>query len=123
MRPILGDRLAVTLVNRSQINPDHFESRSDRSVSLTEEGRRTAVIAYQERKADEVSHPVLKAQAAARARAAHAGTPPGAAASRRSRRLRVGDRWEARAQSALRPPTANSLTCAGLVCPRLGESI
>lgn len=59
MRPILGDRLAVTLVNRSQVTADSFESRSDGSVSLTEEGRKAVVIAYQERKADQVSHPVL----------------------------------------------------------------
>ncbi len=59
MRPILGDRLAITLVNRGQIRSNHFESRSDGSVSLTEEGRRAAVLAYQARKADEVPHPVL----------------------------------------------------------------
>jgi CRISPR-associated protein Cas1 len=59
MRPILGDRLAVTLVNRGQINPDHFVLRQGGSVSLRDDGRKAAVIAYQTRKADEVPHPVL----------------------------------------------------------------
>lgn len=60
LRPVLADRLVVTLVNRGQVTPDHFETRLDGSVSLTEDGRKAVVIAYQERKADEVPHALLE---------------------------------------------------------------
>lgn len=59
MRPVLGDRLVVTLVNRAQVTADHFTTRPGGSVSLTDAGRKAAVVAYQSRKADEVMHSVL----------------------------------------------------------------
>mgnify|MGYP000962555425 CR=1 FL=1 len=62
LRPVLGDRLAVTLVNRGQILPSHFDCRQGGSVSLTEDGRKIVVVAYQERKQDEIKHPVLNRQ-------------------------------------------------------------
>jgi CRISPR-associated protein Cas1 len=59
-RPVLGDRLALTLINREQIDHDDFEVRRNGAVSLTDEGRKKVVVAYQKRKADEVPHAVLK---------------------------------------------------------------
>lgn len=62
-RPVLGDRLALTLINRRQIRPEHFEERDGGSVLLNEPGRKAVLAAYQERKKEEVVHPLLKDKA------------------------------------------------------------
>jgi len=59
-RPWLADRLAVTLINRQQIVPGHFNHREGGAVELTETGRKTIIKAYQERKMESVNHPVLE---------------------------------------------------------------
>jgi CRISPR-associated protein Cas1 len=58
LRPVLADRLALTLINRRQLVAQDFEERPGGAVSLTEAGRRTVVVAYQQRKQEEVHHPV-----------------------------------------------------------------
>jgi CRISPR-associated protein Cas1 len=58
-RTILADRLALTLVNRRQITEVDFVEREAGAVQLQEDGRRTVVAAYQERKREELSHPLL----------------------------------------------------------------
>jgi CRISPR-associated protein Cas1 len=58
-RPILADRLALTLINLRQIVPEEFEERAGGAVYLNEKGRKKVVTAYQKRKQDEVQHPVL----------------------------------------------------------------
>jgi CRISPR-associated protein Cas1 len=59
-RAILGDRFVLTLVNRNQIKPDDFIARPGGAVYLTESGRKTFLNAYQKRKQEEVTHPLLK---------------------------------------------------------------
>jgi CRISPR-associated protein Cas1 len=59
-RPVLADRLALSLVNRQQIKPEHLEVRPGGSVMLTDEGRKILLAAYQKRKQTEVHHPLLK---------------------------------------------------------------
>jgi CRISPR-associated protein Cas1 len=63
-RPWLADRLAVTLINRQQIQPGHFTTREGGAVELTGEGRTTIVKAYQERKRESLQHPILDQQIA-----------------------------------------------------------
>ncbi len=58
-RAFSADRLALTLVNRAQIAPDDFEHREGGAVLLNEKGRKAVVIAYQERKQEELQHPLL----------------------------------------------------------------
>ena len=58
-RSFLADRLALTLINRRQLTAGDFEERPGGAVSLTEKGRRTVLTAYQERKKEELTHPVL----------------------------------------------------------------
>jgi len=58
-RPVLGDRLALTLVNRRQVTRAHFVERPGGAVHLTEEGRREVIVAYQRRKQERVTHPLL----------------------------------------------------------------
>ena len=48
-RPWLADRLAVTLINRQQIQLDHFVAREGGAVEFTEGGRKLVIKAYQER--------------------------------------------------------------------------
>lgn len=55
----LADRLALTLVNRGQIGPDDFVEREGGAVLLEGDARKSVVVAYQERKQEELSHPLL----------------------------------------------------------------
>ncbi|CAE6688451.1 type I-C CRISPR-associated endonuclease Cas1c [Candidatus Nitrotoga fabula] len=59
-RAIFADRLALTLINRGQINTNDFAEREGGAVLIEEDTRRTVVIAYQERKKEEVIHPLLQ---------------------------------------------------------------
>jgi CRISPR-associated protein Cas1 len=59
-RAPLADRLTLTLINRRQLQPKHFEDMPGGAVYLNEEGRRALLVAYQERKQAEVEHRTLK---------------------------------------------------------------
>lgn len=61
-RPGLADRLVLTLINRKQVQPQHFEEREGGAVLLNEEGRKTLLVEYQRRKMELVHHPFLKQQ-------------------------------------------------------------
>ncbi|MBI4321531.1 MAG: type I-C CRISPR-associated endonuclease Cas1 [Chloroflexi bacterium] len=63
LRPVLADRLAITLVNRRQLKADDFEQTPDGGVLLNDRGRRTVVTAYQRRKEEEIEHRVLRQKA------------------------------------------------------------
>lgn len=58
-RPLLADRLVLALVNRQQVKPDDFTTQDGGAVQMTEAARRTVLAAYQQRKREEVSHPLL----------------------------------------------------------------
>lgn len=58
-RPWLADCLAITLINRQQINPQHFNRREGGVVELTETARKLVIKAYQVRKQETVTHPFL----------------------------------------------------------------
>ncbi|MEN8260884.1 MAG: type I-C CRISPR-associated endonuclease Cas1c [Pseudomonadota bacterium] len=59
-RSVVADRLALTLINRGQVRPEDFDERTGGAVMLSESGRRAAVMAYQERKQEELMHPLLE---------------------------------------------------------------
>lgn len=59
LRAPLADRLVLRLVNRRQLTPDDFREREGGAVLLNEEGRETVLVAYQERKQETITHPVL----------------------------------------------------------------
>jgi CRISPR-associated protein Cas1 len=61
-RAILGDRLALTLINRGQLKASDFDEKDGGSVLLNDEGRKKVLTAYQERKKDALNHPVLDLQ-------------------------------------------------------------
>ncbi len=54
-----ADRLALTLINRGQLAADDFDLREGGAVALQGDARKAVVVAYQERKKDELQHPVL----------------------------------------------------------------
>ena len=62
LRAVLADRLAITLMNRRQLGAGHFDVGPGGAVSLTDDGRRVVIVAYQRRKEEEVLHRVLKAK-------------------------------------------------------------
>lgn len=64
LRPILGDRLALSLVNRRQINERDFRILDNGAVLLSDDARKTVLVAYQERKRDELQHPFLEEKVA-----------------------------------------------------------
>jgi CRISPR-associated protein Cas1 len=60
LRPWLADRLAITLINRQQLSPDHFDVRDGGAVEFTDTGRKRVITAYQERKIEVLRHPLLE---------------------------------------------------------------
>jgi CRISPR-associated protein Cas1 len=61
-RPWLADRLAVTLINRKQIGPEHFRNREGGAVEFTDAGRKLVIQSYQARKQESLQHPLLDQQ-------------------------------------------------------------
>jgi len=59
-RPIFADRLALTLINRGQITPKDFKKHAGGAIQMSEKGLRTVINAYQEMKAREITHTLLK---------------------------------------------------------------
>jgi CRISPR-associated protein Cas1 len=59
MRPVIADRLALSLVNRRQLNKRDFKTLENGAVTMTDQARKTLLVAYQERKRDEILHPFI----------------------------------------------------------------
>jgi len=59
-RSMLCDRLALTLINRGQIGERDFDEREGGAVMLNDKGRRSVITAWQERKQEEITHPLLE---------------------------------------------------------------
>ncbi len=58
-RPFFADRLVLSLVNRKQLAPRDFRTLDNGATLLTDDGRKAVLVAYQERKRDEIQHPFL----------------------------------------------------------------
>lgn len=58
-RPVMADRLALSLINRKQLGERDFRRSENGAVLLTDDARKTVLVAYQERKRDEIVHPFL----------------------------------------------------------------
>ena len=61
-RPWLADRLAVTLINRKQIGPEHFKEREGGAIEFTDSGRKLVIQSYQTRKQEMLQHSLLDQQ-------------------------------------------------------------
>lgn len=58
-RSPLADRLALTLINRSQLTAADFDEKEGGAVLLNDEGRKTVITAWQTRKQETLRHPLL----------------------------------------------------------------
>ena len=58
-RAFLADRLALSLVNRRQVQGSGFRTGASGGVEMDDETRRTVLTAYQRRKQEEIRHPFL----------------------------------------------------------------
>lgn len=59
-RAIIADRLALALVNRSQLTAADFWERPGGGIYLKDDSRKTVLVAYQNRKQKEINHPLLE---------------------------------------------------------------
>ncbi len=59
LRPVLADRLALSLINRRQLAANDFVLEEAGGVRLTDDARKRVLVAWQERKRDELRHPFL----------------------------------------------------------------
>lgn len=55
-----ADRLALSLINRRQLRHSDFNEQPGGAVLLTDDARRTLLAAYQQRKQEEVRHPLFQ---------------------------------------------------------------
>ena len=63
-RPILAERLALSLVNRQQIKGKGFRQTESGAVWMNDETRKEVLIAWQKRKQEEIHHPFLNEKVA-----------------------------------------------------------
>ncbi len=60
LRPVLVDRLALSLVNRKQITGKGFTQKESGGILMDDDTRKAVLTAWQERKKEEITHPFLK---------------------------------------------------------------
>jgi CRISPR-associated protein Cas1 len=60
LRPVFADRLALSLVNRKQITGKGFTQKESGGILMDAETRKAVLVAWQEKKKDEIMHPYLK---------------------------------------------------------------
>ncbi len=58
-RSWMCDRFVLTLINKKIINSDDFIKREDGAVIMTDNGRKTFLNAWQNKKQEEIKHPFL----------------------------------------------------------------
>jgi CRISPR-associated protein Cas1 len=58
-RPMIADRLALSLVNRRQVKESGFTANETGGVIMDKSTRKTVIEAYQSRKREEIRHPFL----------------------------------------------------------------
>lgn len=59
-RPVLADRLALSLINLGQLRKNGFRVTESGAVVMDDDARKTLLVEYQKRKQVEVEHPFLK---------------------------------------------------------------
>ncbi|MFI5167983.1 MAG: type I-C CRISPR-associated endonuclease Cas1c [Thermoanaerobaculales bacterium] len=58
-RPFLADRLVLSLINRRQVQGGGFIRGETGGIVMDDDTRKTVLVAYQERKQEEIKHPFL----------------------------------------------------------------
>lgn len=62
-RPLLADRLALSLINLKQVTTKDFQTMDNGAVLLKEDSRKIVLTAYQERKREDLRHVFLNEKA------------------------------------------------------------
>ena len=60
LRPVFADRLALTLVNRKQIEGKGFTEKENGGILMDDETRKKVLTVWQEKKREEILHPYLQ---------------------------------------------------------------
>ncbi len=60
LRPVIADRLALTLINRRQVSAEGFQRVERGGVVMNDATRKEVLVAYQKRKQEEMVHPFLQ---------------------------------------------------------------
>lgn len=58
-RPYIGDRLTLSLINLQQVQDKAFNKMDSGAVVMNDDARKKVLVAYQERKQEELLHPFL----------------------------------------------------------------
>jgi CRISPR-associated protein Cas1 len=59
-RPVIADRLVLSLINRRQVNKKDFTTSASGAVMMSDAARKTVLVEYQTRKQDKVLHPYIE---------------------------------------------------------------
>ena len=59
LRPVLADRLALSLINRRQVDEEGFQTAEGGGVVMDDATRKEVLLAWQKRKQEEIQHPFL----------------------------------------------------------------
>jgi len=59
-RPVIADRLVLSLINRRQVDPKGFTQAENGAVIMDDATRKTVLVEYQSRKQDEVEHSYIE---------------------------------------------------------------
>jgi len=59
-RPVIADRLVLSLINRRQVTGKGFTRASNGAIIMDSETRKTVLVEYQNRKREEVYHPYIE---------------------------------------------------------------
>lgn len=59
LRPVLGDRFALRLVNSRALTPENFDERENGAVLLNDAGRKVVLTEWQNKKRETITHPFL----------------------------------------------------------------
>lgn len=59
IRPVLADRLALSLINRRQVAARDFIVEESGAVRMTDDARKAVLVAWQDRKKEELRHPFV----------------------------------------------------------------
>ena len=60
LRPVFADRLALSLINRKQINGEGFTQKESGGIIMNDETKKKVLTVWQERKKEQIIHPFLK---------------------------------------------------------------
>lgn len=59
-RPFIADRLVLSLINLRQVQRKGFQKSDSGAITMTDDTRKTVLVAYQERKQEEIYHPFIE---------------------------------------------------------------